>query len=381
MRPRKIVLATAFGGAALAAAGVARADTVQGLYVGAGAGYELPRDMTATVDAVPGAGGVEASAPMRVRWEGGYDVDTALGWGLGNGLRVELEESYRANSQIHGGGQQTELGVMGNVLYDINFGADWITPYIGLGGGYESVSWHHVSGQASGIEAASPSAVNVGQTVGGFAYQIIVGVALPIASVPGLSVTAEYRYQSLAAARVYKASVSAPGGPVGVTRIHADDAADQSVMLGLRYEFDGTDKDGPVDRPPPAPTRAPPPVASVETASAPAPPARTYLVFFDWNSAELSPRAHEIIAEAVRNSSRLTYTRIEVTGSADRTGTERANQAISLRRARVVAAELERFGVPSAEIDIHAVGDTQLPVPTAPGVRLRENRRVEIVYR
>jgi outer membrane protein OmpA-like peptidoglycan-associated protein len=142
----------------------------------------------------------------------------------------------------------------------------------------------------------------------------------------------------------------------------------------LRYAFNGPETAGPVERPPAA-VPVPTPVAALPA------PARTYLVFFDWNSAELSPRAHDIIAEAVRNSAKLPHTRIEVTGHADRTGSAPANEAISRRRADVVAAELEKWGVAPADIDIHAAGDTRPLVPTAVGVRQRENRRVEIVYR
>jgi OOP family OmpA-OmpF porin len=53
---------------------------------------------------------------------------------------------------------------------------------------------------------------------------------------------------------------------------------------------------------------------------------------------------------------------------------------LSERRARVVAAELVRDGVPQNAIDMHAYGDTHLLVPTGPGVREPQNRRVEIVY-
>jgi len=158
--------------------------------------------------------------------------------------------------------------------------------------------------------------------------------------------------------------------------VHAGDDSNHTFLVGLRYAFNGPDMSGPVERPPPA-QLTPPPAASQALPA----PARTYLVFFDWNSAELSPRAHDIIVEAVRNSARLPHTRIEVTGHADRTGTEHANQVLSERRAQVVAAELEKRGVAPTDIDIHAAGDTKPLVPTAAGVRQRENRRVEIVYR
>ena len=55
-------------------------------------------------------------------------------------------------------------------------------------------------------------------------------------------------------------------------------------MLGLRYAL---------FQPPPPP----PPVAVAAPAAVPA-PARTYLVFFDWDRADLTARAREIIAEA-----------------------------------------------------------------------------------
>ncbi len=369
---RTTVLAAAVGGAVMGAAGPSWADPIDGLYVGAGAGYNFLQDLTTSVDAVSGrtvgAGGVSANAPMKVRWGPGFMVDGSIGWGLGNGVRLELEGSVRDNQQTHGGGEQTQFGIMGNVLYDIDFGLDWISPYVGAGAGYQAATWHNVYGQASGIDTTSPTSIDIDATQGGFAYQFILGVAFPIEQVPGLAVTAEYRYMNLTGSRSYRA---------GDTRVHAGDDSNHTFLVGLRYAFNGPETSGPVERPPPA---LPPSPATPAVETLPA-PARTYLVFFDWNSADLSPRAHDIIAEAVRNSARLPHTRIEVTGHADRTGAETANQALSERRARAVAAELEKRGVAEADIDIHSAGDSKPLVPTAVGVRQRENRRVEIVYR
>ena len=77
----------------------------------------------------------------------------------------------------------------------------------------------------------------------------------------------------------------------------------------------------------------------------------------------------------------MQYTRIEVQGNADRSGTPAYNQRLSLRRAQTVAAELVRNGVPRTAIDIQAFGDTRPLVPTAPGVREPQNRRVAIILR
>jgi outer membrane protein OmpA-like peptidoglycan-associated protein len=55
------------------------------------------------------------------------------------------------------------------------------------------------------------------------------------------------------------------------------------------------------------------------------------------------------------------------------------NQGLSVRRAKAVAAQLVTDGVPASEITAQGFGDTNLLVPTGPGVREPQNRRVQIV--
>jgi outer membrane protein OmpA-like peptidoglycan-associated protein len=131
--------------------------------------------------------------------------------------------------------------------------------------------------------------------------------------------------------------------------------------VGVRYTFGA---------PPPPPAPAPAPVGA---------PARSYLVFFDWDKATLTDRARQIIREAADNSTRVQYTRIVVNGHTDTSGTPRYNEGLSVRRADAVAAELVHDGVPREVISIHGFGDAHLLVPTGPGVREPQNRRVEIV--
>jgi OmpA-OmpF porin, OOP family len=140
---------------------------------------------------------------------------------------------------------------------------------------------------------------------------------------------------------------------------------DHRFLVGVRYSFG-------VTPPPPAPA----PMA------APAPAlARSYLVFFDWDKATLTARAQQIIKEAADNSTKVQYTRIEVNGHTDTSGTAQYNQGLSVRRAQAVAAELVRDGVPRAAIAIQGFGETHLLVPTGPGAREPQNRRVEIIIR
>jgi OmpA-OmpF porin, OOP family len=116
--------------------------------------------------------------------------------------------------------------------------------------------------------------------------------------------------------------------------------------------------------------------------AAPAPaPARSYLVFFDWDKADLTDRAKSIVKEAADNSTRVQVTRIEVNGYTDTSGKPSYNQNLSVRRAKAVAGELVRDGVPQNVINIQGFGDTHLLVATGPGVREPQNRRVEIIIR
>ncbi len=145
-----------------------------------------------------------------------------------------------------------------------------------------------------------------------------------------------------------------------------ENESNNSIMAGLRYAFGVA---APV-----APAPAPAPVA------APAPaPAKTYLVFFDWDKYNLTPRATQIIAEAASDSKSQNTTVINVSGYTDTSGTAVYNQGLSERRARSVASQLVTDGVAQSEISIHAYGETHLLVPTGPGVREPQNRRVEIV--
>ena len=103
--------------------------------------------------------------------------------------------------------------------------------------------------------------------------------------------------------------------------------------------------------------------------------------FFDFDRADLTDRARQIIAEAATNAQRVGTTRIEIAGHADRAGTPQYNQRLSERRAAAVAAELERRGVPRSAMVVQAFGESRPLVPTADGVREPQNRRVEIVLR
>jgi len=96
-------------------------------------------------------------------------------------------------------------------------------------------------------------------------------------------------------------------------------------------------------------------------------------------AASLTDRARQIIRLAADASTHVQYTQIRVNGYTDTSGSARYNQALSVRRAEAVAAELVRLGVPRSAIAIRGFGETHLLVPTGPNVREAQNRRVEII--
>ncbi len=129
-----------------------------------------------------------------------------------------------------------------------------------------------------------------------------------------------------------------------------------------------------------APKPMPEPNPVTMAPSTPVPPAaKTYLVFFDWDRADLTERARAIVATAAQASTQAQTTRIAVNGYTDLSGTKAYNQRLSIRRAQSVQAELVRDGVAKTEISIHGYGESNPLVPTAAGVREPQNRRVEII--
>jgi outer membrane protein OmpA-like peptidoglycan-associated protein len=252
---------------------------------------------------------------------------------------------------------------MVNALFDMDIGLPWLYPYLGLGAGYGWTNLNKVYAAGTNF----PFSLRTNDTAGNFAWQVIAGLSFPIPNVPGLSVTAEYRFYSIIGPESYKASsiYGLPAPRVGQGNFDLRNQYDNSVLLGVRYAFNVAPPP-----PPPAPVVAPAPA-----------PARSYLVFFDWDRADLTDRARQIIREAAENSTRVQYTRIEVNGYTDTSGTPAYNQRLSVRRAQSVAAELVRDGVPRQAITIQGFGETHLLVPTGDGVREPQNRRVEIIIR
>lgn len=348
----------------VALTGVSRAQPVTGLYIGGSGGANFLQREKQDQKLFP------LGNPVPTNNTQGYRVGIvglgSVGYGFGNGLRLEVEGNYR-NNQIGSSyrvgsdsGREEKYGAMGNVLFDLDIGSPYLFPYIGGGVGYQRVNHTERVSNPAGVRLSTGSAFAVDSLSplrtedNAFAYQAIAGLSIPIPPVVGLSLTAEYRYFALTGTRL------ATGG--GRTK----EDYNHGLTLGLRYAFNT-----PV---PGAAEAAPVPVVAPQEN-------RTYLVFFDWDRADLTTRARAIVNEAAQATTKVAVTRIEVAGHTDTSGTPQYNQGLSNRRAQVVAAELVRLGVPRAAITTQAFGESRPLVQTAEGVREPQNRRVEIVLR
>jgi outer membrane protein OmpA-like peptidoglycan-associated protein len=359
----------------------AKAQAISGIYIGAGVGGNIMQQEDVTSLRFPQRATSTPSGfnGSHVNLDGGIVGLASIGYGLGNGLRFEVEGSYRKNQierdkkgplGVAGGGDEYKYAGMVNALYDFDLSAMGLPvplmPYVGVGVGYGWAQDKNARFYGYGGPGVGNTLLRSNDGEGGFAYQAILGTAVPIAAVPGLALTFEYRFMGIEGDRTYNYQYTQGGPAPGFftrAKLKENDDYNHSFLVGVRYAFNAA----------PAPMVAPslPPVVQGV--------ARTYLVFFDWDRADLTDRARQIIAEAASATTKTAVTKIMVSGNTDTTGTARYNQALSVRRAQNVAAELVRLGVPRAAITAQGFGFTRLLVPTGPGVREPQNRRVEIV--
>lgn len=258
-------------------------------------------------------------------------------------------------SGASGSGDVDALSVIANVFYDIDIGSKF-EPYVGAGLGLARVS----------ADGASPiSTTTIDDDDFGYALQAAAGVAYPLNE--RLKLTVDYRFLS-----VQDLDYTTASG-VGVEA----DYNDHAVFVGLRFALNPPPK--PAPKPAPVAQAQPAPVAPPAPAPAPPPVARDFLVFFDWDSAALTPQAMAILRQASDAAKTLGGVRVVATGHADRSGPAAYNVGLSERRADAVRAELVRLGIAGGEIATLAKGETDPLVATPDGVREPQNRRVSIV--
>lgn len=354
---RKMTLASLLAVASVALPLAAHAEQTKGVYLGAGLGAVFPEDSETRV------GGVK----NRLDQNTGIVGLGNLGYAFGNGLRTEGELSYRYSDidGVHGLGSGPDsrgsfgvFGFLANALYDFDlsgFGVPSnIKPYVGAG-----VGGAFVDADRNGRVGGVPGGTFLKGDDVVFAWQAIGGVGVDLTN--SWTATVDYRYFATEDATFDTTTAGVNG--------RADYAA-HSVIAGLRYNFGGDDAVSDV-------TAQPPVTPVVQAPVVPAVPS-TYMVFFDFDKAELTPQAKAVLATVAKNIVSGGAAKIKVVGHTDRSGSSKHNAALGAKRAKAVKAELVLHGVKSAEISTRSVGENDTLVPTADGVREAQNRRAVI---
>ena len=204
------------------------------------------------------------------------------------------------------------------------------------------------------LDGGAPTA-HIGDTNVGWTA----GAGLEYMFAPQWSVKVEYRHVDLGSV-----TGTCPATTCGVATSVKTTFSDDAGLLGFNYHFNA---------PPP-----PPPAPAAMPAPPPAAP-KVFIVFFDWDKDVVTPEGEQIIQQAADAYRSGAPVQLQVTGYTDRSGSPGYNQRLSERRANNVARALAALGVPKNQMVVSGRGENDNRVPTAPGVREPQNRRVEIV--
>lgn len=118
----------------------------------------------------------------------------------------------------------------------------------------------------------------------------------------------------------------------------------------------------------------------VALATAPPAPA-SFMVYFPSGRDELAGEYKIEINRLLEEMTRRASPEVTVIGHTDRVGTDKANDALGLKRAERVRKILLQRGVPAERIIAASRGEREPLAPTADGVTEPRNRRVEISVR
>jgi outer membrane protein OmpA-like peptidoglycan-associated protein/outer membrane protein W len=352
------------------------------------------------------------------KWDFAIDEDYAafgrLGYRISPNWRVEAEGGYRFNNQdgakgvelasvqgFQAGGDPTGLcrfgvvrtaaaptclapsgsirvaSAMINVIYDL-FPDSTVRPFIGAGIG-ATQSRVNVLGQFNEVPPGFAPYQNLRVSKEkdvSLAYQALGGLTWSVT--PRLAIDGTYRaiWSEHEFESTTFAGTTAPLIQLGTFE---REYFDQSVTLGVRYNF------GPIAAPPlpPPPEPAPLPVPPPQPVPTPEPVAQTpvpqeFVVYFPFDQYVLTPEAQGVIQQAAAYAQQGAPTSIVVVGHADTSGSQAYNVRLSERRSKAVADSLVGLGVAQTALQVDWRGETQPAVPTGDGVKEPLNRRTTI---
>ncbi|HEU0197765.1 MAG TPA: OmpA family protein [Nevskiaceae bacterium] len=282
------------------------------------------------------------------------------GYSFANGLRPELELTYRWNELRSGNGLSQVPALMANLWYDFSLPSSWglprLHPYVGGGVGFGRID-PILTNVAPGSDYRSV-----------FLYQGGAGLDFDVTR----HLTASVGWRWIQSSH---ANFQGPGSHSGTGRYRANTA-----LLSVRYSFGSTPAPAPVAPPPPpaqatAPVPPPPPVA--------ANPNRKFEnVHFAFDKSNLSDYAKASLNGDAKSINKLATQypdlQVDVSGNTDWIGTSAYNQALSERRANSVRDYLQMQGVDATRIHTFAYGETRPVAPNTTAEGRALNRRAQV---
>src|ERR1700749_4393977 len=122
----------------------------------------------------------------------------------------------------------------------MDIGSPYVISYLGLGAGYQWTKLNNV-GMA---QVGGPFTFGTSTQSGAFAWQAILGASFPIPNVPGLSLTADYRFMDILGGAKYDGDVT-EGAVMPRAALKLQNQFTPDVVIGVPYAFNAP--------PPPAP--------------------------------------------------------------------------------------------------------------------------------
>lgn len=140
-------------------------------------------------------------------------------------------------------------------------------------------------------------------------------------------------------------------------------------FLSIMAELEGL-----IQQPAPTaePVQEPPPLAPEEA---------LYLVFFNWDSSELSAGAKNVLDAVAEEVAKNPPSQVLISGHADTSGNKDYNAKLAFKRANVVRDALVALGVSADLMVVDSKGENELLVATSDNVREPANRRVNISFK
>ncbi len=322
-----------------------------------------------------------------------------LGYGFDNGFRLEAAGGYRGGeldvppqtsgilvgtaTNPRGNAQVTDLMV--NAIYDFNRDGAF-SPYIGVGVGGARVK-AKASNRTSGTGTNLSARNGFADTDTGTGFQGLLGFGMKLSE--RLTLDLGYKYTSIE-------DLDFEGVHNGID--YTADYSDHAATLGLRFGFGAV---APAAEPveevivPPEPEPEAPTIVEPTPPPQPEPPRiipttptvscaslnQQFVVYFEWDKADLTSQASAVIDQAIANirgTTGCTPNGVSIVGHTDSSGGNAYNDRLSARRADVVAGALTAKGIDGALITKSSRGEGQLAKETRDGVREPLNRRSEV---